>query len=79
MSLSQLTGEDSDEEAEKTFVVECSILGLVLLLPFPLSTRVDGIAARAYDEYKLMNPRAPPLKITCVRDKFGKILSRELS
>ena len=66
------------EEDEKTFVVEAKIMGMSLLLPFPLNVSVGAVAQKAYDEFKVMNPRAPPLKITCVRDKNDKILSREL-
>ncbi len=66
------------EEDEKTFVVEAKIMGISLLLPFPLNVSVGTVAEKAYDEFKAMNPRAPPLKISCVRDKNNKILSREL-
>ena len=71
--------ENEDGDGPRTFVVECSILGMLLLIPFPLSVNVDGIASKAYAEFKKMNPRAPPLKVTCVKDKAGKILSEELT
>ena len=63
---------------ERTYVVECLIMGISLLLPLPLNVNVDTVAREAYAEFKAMNPRAPPLKITCVRDKNNKILSKGL-
>lgn len=79
LPIEPMEADGSRAGEHQSFVVECSILGLLLLLPFPLSVSVDRIASKAYEEYKLMNPRAPPLKVTCVRDKDGKILSKELT
>ena len=48
---------------EETFIVECVIVGVNLLIPFPLSASVEDIAGKAHAEYQLLNPRAPPMKI----------------
>ena len=42
------------EEDEKTFVVEAKIMGISLLLPFPLNVSVGTVAEKAYDEFKAM-------------------------
>jgi hypothetical protein len=75
----QSAPESKMGEYEQTFVVECTILGISMLLPFPMDVSVKEIARKTYEEYKSMHPRAPPLKITCVQDKNGKVLNKDLT
>ena len=58
----------SDEEPTNIIVVETLINSICLLLPFDVNASVAEIAERAYYEYKKLNPRAPPMKVLCVRD-----------
>lgn len=61
------------------YSLEAKILGVLLVLPYSHTTTVDDIAAAAYAEYQLLNPRAPPQKVLCVRDASGRILSGKLN
>lgn len=61
------------------FSLEVKIHGLILVLPFSNTSTVEEIATAAYDEYQQLNPRAPPLKLLCVRDVNGRILSGKLN
>ena len=63
---------------DESYVIECIILGVSLLLPFPLSVDVHTIATQAYAEYQALNPRAPPMKLLCVRDDAGRIMGKAL-
>ena len=61
------------------YSLEAKILGVLLVLPYSHTTTVEDIAAAAYAEYQLLNPRAPPQKVLCVRDASGRILSGKLN
>ena len=70
--------DSSQLNKEDTFVVECVIGSMNLLIPFTLSASVEEIADKAHTEFKVLNPRSPPMKILCVRDEHGRILSKKL-
>ena len=67
-----------ENEGPRPLVVECLIQSISLLLPFDVNASVGEIADRAYEEYNKLNPRAPPMKVLCVRDASERILSKSL-
>ena len=61
------------------FSIEVRVCGLVLIMPYVHTSTVEEVSTAAYDEYRSLNPRAPPKKLLAVRDAEGRILSGKLN
>ena len=73
-------GDDNLDQNQKheTFVIECVVLDTSILLPLRLDIDVETVANRAYAEYQAIHPTAPPMKVVCVTDDDGRVMSKAL-
>ena len=65
--------------APSQYSIEVRICGVMLVLPFNHLSTVEEVSQAAYEEYQRLNPRAPPIKMLCVRDANSRILSGKLN